>query len=350
MSALFNAYLQDADGSDRINVPFKSFSVTDTINTIPSGNIDFNYAELKAIGDTYGKTVKQLFGAKYREVWIEDRDGNTVWAGFPQFVKAGVGMDGEETVQLPLKGFLGLLEKRLTNLDTVREYTDEDLSDLAWDLINYTQSLSTIGADFGITRGADPTTRDADRTYNRETIFHAIEGLSNNKVKNGIDFDIDNDKQFNVYYPEKGQTRNTIILKEGLNFETRSFSQPLISEMANEVTAVGEGSGMEAPYATKTSVDTYKTLFFLLQEAITAKDVSILATLEDKAQLYLDDFQYPRNFISGTHFYNAPSINNYSVGDRLKVIVDKWEVDGYYRVIRREIDHTGKVTLDFDVL
>lgn len=350
MSRIFDCYIQNADGSDRIYLPIKNFSFRDIVNTIPTGSLTVNYAEIKSLADTHGKTVRQFFGAQYKEIYIEDTASSTVQGiFFPQFIRSAVDRGGVEVIDVPFKGILGLLEKRFTNYDTVREYQDQDLSDIAWDLINYTQTLSTTGADFGITRGADPTTRDADRTYNREQIFHAIEGLSNARVKNGIDFDIDNSRQFNVYYPEKGQQRDNIILTEGHNMTSRSFSQPLISEMANEVTAVGEGSGMEAPYATKTSVDTYKNLFYLLQEVITAKDVSILATLEDKAQVYLDDFKYPRNIISASHFYNSPSINDYSVGDTIKVVSDKWDVDGYYRILGREIKYDGYVELIFDI-
>jgi len=343
---LFKLIVQTGDASEQWELPYSSFYFSETLNKDRDCSLRLEFESIKAVADNYAVTVEYILSASYREIKILDSDDNVLYTGYISDLTFSRGESDKGNIQISSKGFFSLLAKRFTN--SLRTYSAQDASDIIWDLVDYTQNLTD--GDFGITRGADPTSSTHDRTYRYKSIKEAIEKLSNNEIKDGIDFDVDNSKALNVYYPQKGSYRNNIILEEDFNILTYAIRKKFIDSMANQVIVFGQGQDEDMPVEVRDSEAIYKTNFFLLQETLSEKDVKIAATLQAKGDAYLDSNKYPQKLINLTTRFNEPNINDFSVGDRLKLKIPSYEIDDYFRLIKRGMDDAGIVQMTFDIL
>lgn len=340
----FRCVVKNSDDTLIWELPFTSFNITEELNKGESLSITFESTAIKPIADAHDITIEYIFSASYREIEIYDEDDNKIYAGYISELQfnSGVGELGKISVQS--KGFFSLLEKRYT--DDSLSYTSTDSSDIAWGLINFTQTNGSYG-DLGITRGADPTTKNRDRTDLRyKNIAEVIKKMSANEVKDGYDFDVDTLKQFNVYYP-KGTTRD-IYLEEDFNINTYQISKTFIDGMVNQAIVIGSGADEDNQLVvTRDSTNTYKEAFFLLQDVLNESDVSVQTTLEDKGDKHLEIYQAPRLTIYLTCRYDEPIFNNYSVGDWLNVVIPSYDINDSYRVNRRTCNEMGEVGITF---
>lgn len=341
---MFRCVVKNSDNSLIWELPFTRFNIVQELNKGESLSITFESTAIKPIAEAHDITIEYIFSASYREIEIYDEDNNKIYAGYISELQfnSGVGELGKISVQS--KGFFSLLEKRYT--DDSLSYTSTDSSDIAWGLINFTQNNGSYG-NLGITRGADPTTKNRDRTDLRyKNIAEVIKKMSSNEVKDGYDFDVDTLKRFNIYYP-KGSVRN-IYLEEDFNINTYQISKTFIDGMVNQVIVIGSGADEENQLVvTRDASDTYKEAFFLLQDVLNESDVSVQTTLEDKGDKHLEIYQAPRLTIYLTCRYDEPDFNNYDVGDWLNVVIPSYDINDSYRVNRRTCDETGEVGITF---
>lgn len=343
---LFRVFVQNADASEQWELPCEYFYFSEALNKDRDCSFRFEFEAVKDLADSLDITVEYILSATYREVKILDASNNVLYFGYIDDVTFSRGENDKGNIQIASKGFFSLLGKRIT--DAERLYTAEDASDIAWDLIDYTQNLSY--GDLGITRGANPTTSDHDRTYRYKNIKEAIEKLSANEIKNGIDFDVDNSKAFNVYYPEKGSQRDNIILQEDFNILTYTIRKKFIGNMVNQITVFGQGQDEDMPVEVRDAENIYKSNFFLLQDTLSEKDVIIPATLQAKGDAILDSYKYPQKLINITCRYDDPDITTFEVGDRLKLIIPSYDIEGFFRVVKRGMSDDGIVQMTFDIL
>lgn len=344
----FRIFIQSLDGTKKWEVPISGWSFTEELNKDRSATLDIDEQVVKAIAEVYGQTVPFIFFSEYREMYLYDEDNNLIYGGYIAEANTHNDQNGYKKRTITSKGFFSLLEKRLTNIppDKSRIYTSDHASDIAWDLINYTQGLSY--GDLGITRGTDPADVNNDRTYRYITIKQAIEKLDNNNTKDGIDHEITPNKVFNAYFPEKGQQRPEIILREGFNIRTYDLKTNFIDAMVNEVVVFGEGDGDNMLTSLRTSSNAVKENFFLLQGGLSEKDTKIQANLDNKGDKFLELRQSPSTDIVLTTDYDEPNYSEYSLGDSLKIIIPSEDINGFYRLRRRTLNSNGDVTLSFN--
>lgn len=340
----YRCVVKNNDDSLIWELPFVSFNIVQELNKGESLSITFESTAIKPIADAHDITIEYIFSASYREIEIYDEDDNKIYAGYISELQFNSGVGELGTISIQSKGFFSLLEKRYT--DTSLSYTATDSSDIAWGLINFTQTNGAYG-DLGITRGADPTTKNRDRTDLRyKNIAEVIKKMSANEVKDGYDFDVDTLKQFNVYYP-KGTTRD-IYLEEDFNINTYQISKTFIDGMVNQAIVIGSGVDEDNQLVvTRDASNTYKEAFFLLQDVLNESDVSVQTTLEDKGDKHLQIYQAPRLTIYLTCRYDEPIFNNYSVGDWLYVVIPSYDINNSYRVNRRTCNEMGEVGITF---
>jgi len=340
----FRCVVKNSDDSLIWELPFVGFNIEQELNKGESLSITFESTAIKPIADAHDITIEYIFSASYREIEIYDEEDNKIYAGYISELQFNSGVGQLGTISVQSKGFFSLLEKRYT--DDSLSYTATDSSDIAWGLINYTQTNGAYG-DLGITRGADPTTKNRDRTDLRyKNIAEVIKKMSANEVKDGYDFDVDADKKFNIYYP-KGTTRN-IYLEEDFNINTYQISKTFIDGMVNQVIVIGSGVDEDNQLVvTRDASNTYKEAFFLLQDVLNESDVSVQTTLEDKGDKHLEIYQAPRLTIYLTCRYDEPIFNNYAVGDWLNVVIPSYDINSSYRVNRRTCNETGEVGITF---
>jgi hypothetical protein len=267
----------------------------------------------------------------YSELYIY-RAGVLVWGGEIVYTRTDVGTDSEN-IAVTAKGFLDLLSKRVVGTaSTPRTFTSTDSSDIAWTIIDESQDL--VDGDFGITRGADPTTVNRDRSYSYKNLKEAIEGLSNENIQGGFDFEVTADKKFNVFYPTKGRQISDVVFEWGVNIV--SFYQTLdAADMANQVTVLGSGEGSSMITATR-NADTYlQETYRLRQEVLSHKDVSNTTTLNGHGDKYLAEHAGQIQ-ITGitTKGDMPPTFGSYEVGDSVAVKIKYGIVntDSYFRI------------------
>lgn len=336
----FNCVIKNYDSSEMWDIPFSSFRFVEELNKGETLNITLERTALKQIVDTYKITTEYIVSGAYREIDIYY--GSTrIFSGYVSEIQFNAGATDFGSISLDCRGFFGLLEKRYT--DNSLSYTNTDSADIAWNLINYTQGL-TYG-NLGITRGSHPATKNRDRTDLRyKNIAEVIRKMSSSEVKDGYDFNIDQDKKFNIFYP-KGSIKN-IYLDSDFNMQSYQISKTFIDGMVNQVYVIGSGQDeTNQLVVTRDSDNSYKSAFFLLQNVINESDVSIQTTLEDKGDRYLDVYESPRLTISIVLNVDNPSILDYSVGDWLHVKIADNGVNDVYRLTKRAVDDKGNVNI-----
>ena len=221
-----------------------------------------------------------------------------------------------------------------------------DAGAIAWDLIE-TSQLKTNG-DFGITEGTIATTKDRTRTYNNQNIMEAIVNLSD--VINGFDFEITNDKVFNVYTVKGTDLTDSLILEYGRNLQTVSIDEDF-TEPCNNAIVLGEViDETELTRVDRPDVTT-QTKYKLREMVLSADNVIDEDTLNEKGDAMLYKYQEPLIKITFEVIRGMVDVTQFSLGDLIRLIVKKgcYNIDSTYRIfewtINHEDDNTEKLSL-----
>lgn len=332
-----------ADLDDNIIGEFQNFS-----------NLSFNHALNREsdcnfeISLTDEKANSQMLQVGRREVFIYRQDDGTatkVWAGVMVDLSGTLDQKGDR-VTVYAKGYLSLFKNRILLAD--RTFTATDAGTIAWTLIDESQSLTD--GDFGITQGTIEASINRDRTYDKyKNIYEAIVQLS--EVENGFDFEITNAKEFNVYYPYRGDDLSTNqILEWGKNIQSISFEHDF-TDPANEVTVLGAGQGdaME----TSTRVDTaLRSDYKLRQMTYSYKDVSGQQFLDDKGDQVLAKHKQVIREYSVTQIPESdPLYTTLQMGDFVRVRVNRGflQIDDVVRIIKISVKYDkGLETISYN--
>lgn len=343
----FRVVVQNSSGSEKWELPIDSWSFTEELNRDRSATFNVSGEVIRHISEAFGQSSEYVFSASYREIYIFDENDNRIYGGYVAEPNTSKNADGDKTRTITSKGFFSLLAKRYTNIppDFQRGYTGDYATDIAWDLINYTQNLDY--GDLGITRGAHPNDELNDRTYKFRPIKEAIEKLSNNETKGGIDFEITAQKVFNTFYPTKGSQRTEFKLVDGFNIDSYQLRKYFIEDMCNQVIVFGDGQDELMVTSVQNADNSYKENFFLLQDGLSEKDTKVQDNLDRKGEKYIELRRAPTvGIIIGTQ-YDNPNFPDYSVGDSLEIEIPEESVDGFYRLRQRTLNSDGDVTLSF---
>ena len=131
-------------------------------------------------------------------------NGTLKWAG--QLVSTRKTAKGDDIYwEVTAKDWVALLGKRFCGVENIRTFTTTDSGQIAWTLINETQTLAN--GNFGITLGTIEVSQTRSPSYDKKNVLEAIKELSNlgkdTESNYGIDFEVTPLKVFNVYYPYK---------------------------------------------------------------------------------------------------------------------------------------------------
>lgn len=343
----FRIIIQNSTGTEKWELPSEQWSGVEELNKDRSCEFEISYAVINAVAQFYGVTPKYILSASYREVYIYDENNVLIYGGYVAEVNTSKNEKGEKAKKVTSKGFLNLLEKRLTNLvaEVKRVYTAKKASYIIKDLVNYTQALAY--GNLGFVIGSEANDVVNDRTFKFDTIKSAIEKLGNNETWDGVDFEVTNQKVVNTYYPIKGSTKTDFKLVDGFNIGSYDIKENLIDAMVNQVAVCGDGQGDEQVAVQRDADNVYKETFFLLQEALSEKDTGTVVNLEKKGDKYLDTYKYPKLNIQITCEYESPNFVNYGIGDSIMIEIPDEEVNDYYRLYKRQLKNDGTVTLTF---
>lgn len=224
-----------------------------------------------------------------------------------------------------------------------------DISDagaIAWNLIE-TSQLKTNG-NLGITEGTIATTQDRVRTYNNQNIMEAIINLSD--VINGFDFEITDDKIFNVYTVKGTDLTDSLILEYGRNLQNVSVDEDFTTPCNNaivlgEVVDDTELSRVDRPDTTT------QAKYKLREMVLSADNVIDENTLAEKGDAMLYKYKEPLIKVTFEVIRGTVDITQFSLGDLIRLIIKKgcYNIDSTYRIfewtINHENDNTEKLSL-----
>ena len=314
---VYQVFVRNVVTDDIFELPYIALSFTEELNKGRDAKVSLDFKAAKVISDAYSTDILFLFTSGLRELWIQ-KNNIKVYIGVISDLSIQKDDKGFLRVDIASVGYLTLLSKRRTS--NKRIFTNTDAGVIAQTLVDESQQSDLPYSDLGITFGSIAPSVNRDRTYRFDNVKDSIIKLSNENLKNGFDFDIDNNKIFNVYYPTKGTLKNNIFFDEQ-NIINYRFRKPLILSLANQVYAIGEGFNDNVLFTKRTSAAEYRAVFTLLEDAVSERDVKELATLEDKGDRYLLDNQSPRISIEINHLDDNPDINNYELGDSFRVTI-----------------------------
>ncbi len=276
-------------------------------------SVSFNYDKIRALAKTLDTDLWNLIGENKNEIRIA-KNGTTFTAGRIMYSRLILSADTRELV-IRAVGWFELLGNRHTREQKI--FTQEDAGDIAWELINDTQSLED--GDLGITQGTIQVSKDRDRTYDTyKNVKDLITKLS--QVIDGFDFEITWDKVFNVYFPKIGTTLTNIKLTYPGNIKEIAYNRDG-SNMANVVTALGSSSSATEPSARTAQDLTLKGVFGIYERITDYSSVVIEETLQEHADGDLRESKnlllIPEIILDGNL---GPDINDLSIGDNIGVV------------------------------
>jgi hypothetical protein len=230
-------------------------------------------------------------------------------------------LDGTtHTVQVSAVDYRGLLERRFRH--TAVTWTDVDQSQIAWNLINASQSQD--GGDVGITRGLT-WYHGVTRTRNYEagkSIGEAISQLG--RVINGFEWDIDPQLRFRTWYPERGAVRD-FVAEYGNTVDSVSRGVDP-SEYANVVRYAGDPDTTTAVTAVAADIATRPEGRF--EVALGDTELKVQQTVQNRAdrQLAVRGVIRP-SYSLGLRPGKWEGPDQLWIGDTLRVVVRSGRLD-----------------------
>lgn len=263
----------------------------------------------------------------------KEYEGTLVWAGEQVLRNAHLKGDGDDWIEVHCHSWFEGLYHRYT-AQQVR-FDQIDAGEIAWDMINTTQSEAH--GDMGIVRGNIEETMRRDREYYNQNIGEAIVNLSN--VISGFDFEITDEKEFNVY-PVKGQDKSDeIVFELGMNVKEMDIKEDFVNPV-NRAIILGEATDESELQRVERENEDFMKTYRLREGLISEMDIAGLATLQDRGDAMLRKYQLPLMTLDMKVLESsAPNITDFSLGDLIRVIVEKglYNINKEYRVFGYEL-------------
>jgi hypothetical protein len=345
---MYSLFIKNTQSGDIYELPWNSLKYIEQLNTGKEATITCSYLNLKTIANTYGLDPIFLLTAGLRELWIE-KLGQKMYYGVVSDVDLTKTNNGDLQCSIASVGFVSLFAKRRTAAKRV--FTATDAGQIAWTLINESQNDLSGYGNLGITQGTIMTSANRDQTYRFADIKGEIEKMSYYQIKNGFDFDIDNNKQLQVWYPQRGTNRPEIVLDDR-TLTQWTWHKPGVLSLTNRVYALGAGANDDIAYQQCDSLVDYKAAFKLLEDVVSDRSQSSLPNLADMGNQALRDNQSPQILLTLSHNDGEPDILNYSIGDSLAMTIPEVNMTNeLHRVLKRtvSIDANELAQVDLEV-
>lgn len=274
------------------------------------------------------KALRSLFKIGQSELHIY-RGTTRIWGG--HFTSAQT--TSEEDVRFGFDGFFARVKRRY--VDTTQNFNAVEQFDIAWNLINFTQSKTNGNTGMNWTRAgvaASGITRTRNYPFwERANIGEILMDMS--AINNGFDFDVSPTKVWTVYYPSKGAVQ-TVPFELGKNIQTLSLGEDA-TDTANTFSAIGAGDGKNTCIAVATS-GANQTTYGLLEASESFTNIKHYATLQDKATERVRMLKSPRLSPNVTIWDTGdPAPYQYVVGDKVTIRAKDgyFDLDQQFRII-----------------
>lgn len=284
-------------------------------------------------------SISSLIALRRFTVWIyrqeNENDPYLVWAGEQALRRGILSSDGSDWAEIHCYDWLEQLKSRNTEAEV--SYDGVDAGAIAWDLIDTAQSETN--GDFGITEGEIEETIDRDRTYTNQNIYEAIFNLSN--VLSGFDFEITNEKVFNVKSLIGVDRTNSVVLEYGINIASVTITDDFVTPI-NRGIVLGQALD-ESSLARVDRNDTdLQALYKIREGVLTEMDISELVTFQNKGDAMIRKYGLPLLSLDLTLTRSSVlSIEDFSLGDSIRIKIKKgiYDIDSEYRVFEWEVNY-----------
>lgn len=267
-----------------------------------------------------------------------------VWSGEQVRRTGKLNSDENDWCTIYCYDWLYLFKDRYTASKVIYDGIDAGL--IAFGMID-TSQLKPNGS-FGITQGTIATTQNRDRTYYNQNIMEAIVNLSD--VIGGFDFEITNDRVFNVYTIKGNDLTNSVILEYTRNLQSVSIDEDFTNPVNNAIVLGEVFGGTELSRIER--IDSTSQLASKLREKVmTADDVIDLDTLNSKGDAMLAKYKVPLIKVTFELIKSSVSITSFSLGDLIRLIIKKgiYNYNNDFRIFEWEVSidevNTEKISL-----
>jgi hypothetical protein len=346
--SVFEVRVADRSGQELDEVPWSRFSFSDVLSDVPGCTLE--------VPKSHPKCTAALLACGEREIHVY-RDAVLAFAG-PLWSAAPRG--SSPTISFAALGFFSYLDARFVD-DIDQVFTDADELDIAWGLIDYTQSKTD--GDLGIIRDDDtPSGVIRSETYaalDLPVIGSSIRDLAGGTQ--GFDWAIVSTiesgvivKRWRVWYPGRGHQSSAVI---ELGKNVQDYDLPITALGVRSTTAAAGTSAAGDNLVKEASSGDAGATFGLLEGSTSYSDISDEDLLQDLADDDLVRFggllEQPTVELKPADidaFYGA-----FEVGDTVRVRIQDpnyVDIDDYWRLVevQVEVSETGqeKVTTIFD--
>jgi hypothetical protein len=344
---MIELFITDLDNND-YELPYLSISISEELNVGKDCRISLDYYAIEELCTKYDTNPLFLLTSGLKQVTVK-KDDSSIFFGVITDFNISEDNTGARKIDIYAVGLFNLLAKRRT--DAKRVFSSTDAGEIAWTLIDESQTSDPPYSDLGITEGLINASVDRDRTFRFSNLKEEITQMSNKNLKNGFDFEIDNLGKFNIFYPTKGSQRPNLVLDDQ-NIITWGVRKPLVMSLVNKVYVLGTGFNDDILYVVRDSPNAYKATFKLLEEVLSARDIITTETLDDKGDKLLSDFQSPILGLTINHLDTDIDILDYDIGDSLRVKLMTVGIDDEFkRVYKRtiKIDTNQQIIVQLDL-
>lgn len=325
----------------------KNLSFSMQRNEAEQLSFTINLDAFESNADAVGSNPLGMLGPYQTDIKIK-RNGTYLFGAHVGYLTTNLG-EIENTIEIRAFGYLNLLIDRFVT----KTYTATDGVDIAWDLINETQTQDN--GDMGMTQDAQQTTSPPrDRTYVRQNVKEAVLGLG--ILENSFDVKFTPDREFQTYAMLGSDQSATLEFVYPGNIVAVEVPRDGLS-LFNKIYGLGSGFGDEA--LTSTQRDEDSQLNYGVHERISTYNSIKDATELDETTLNELDFrkdllEIPQMTVSGEDF----DLDLYGVGDRVTVRVDGHPflatINGVYRIEKIDVtvdeNESETIRLSFDNL
>jgi hypothetical protein len=314
----------------------------DTFKDLTFGKRLNNYGECSFAIPVNSSKAASLIALRRFTTWIY-RDNTLVWAGEQALRNGKLDNRGNNWATIYNFDWLEQLNSRYTG--SYKRFDLVDAGEVAWTLID--ESQQQANADFGITEGNIEETMDRDRSYYNQNIYEAIINLSN--VINGFDFEITNNKVFNVYVLKGTDKSDDVILEYGRNITSATITEDF-ARITNRAIILGEADGEDELQRVERNDTTSQGLYKLRETLSNEMNISELDTFNEKGDALLRKYKAPLFKIDvDLTKLSSPNITGFEVGDEIRLIIKEgiYNIDRAFRVFEWEVkyDETNTETL-----
>lgn len=299
-----------------------------------------NYGEASFEVSVTDPKASALVNLRVYTVWIyrqENADSVLVWAGEQAMRDVTIDNAGNGWVTIHCYTWLEQLNSRYTA--EYVEFDGVDAGQIAWSLIDTTQDDDD--GDFGITEGTIEATVNRVRHYYNQNVMEAIINLAN--VISGFDFEITDEKVFNVASVLGEDKTNSVVLKYGQNISSVRITEDFVTPI-NRAIVLGQATDEDTLQRIDTNdtilQGTYKLREFVLNEM----DISESTTFVDKGEALIRKYGLKLVKVE-PELTKSSSVNitKFGLGDAIRLIVKYgvYDIDTEYRVFEWEVTYNS---------